>query len=57
MCIWQGNALSLVVQHDIRFMSILPSYISEYRHEVVQPHVRSVTGMNNDSFETWSDSS
>jgi len=38
-------------------MHILSSYISEYRQEVVQLHVRSVTGINNDSFETWSDPS
>ena len=33
-------------------MSIISSYIAESRQEVVQLHVRSVTGINNDSFET-----
>jgi len=38
-------------------MSIISSYIAESRQEVVQLHVRSVTGINNDSFETWSEPS
>jgi hypothetical protein len=50
--------MQCLLQYNVMLdLSFLCSYIAEYRQEVAQLHVRSVTGINNGSFETLSDPS